>query len=64
MKRGGEVTGGEERRGGAAAGERGSAATLETDDVRGCQCEVIDCRPLSLSVLLTHSTTGWPELTG
>lgn len=37
----------------------------ERDDVRGCQCEVIDYCPLSLShVLLTHSTIGWPELTG
>lgn len=54
----------EEKRRGAAAGERGSKETLETDDARGCQCEVIDCRPLSLSLLLAHSTTGWPELTG
>lgn len=54
----------EERRGGAAARERGGAATLETDNVRGCQCEVIDCHPLSLSLLLTPSTTGWPKLAG
>ena len=58
----------EERRGGggggAAAGERGGAETPETGDVRGCQCEVIDCRPLFLSLLLTHSTTGWLQLTG
>lgn len=48
----------EGRRGEAAAGKRVSTATLETDDVRGCQCEVIDCRPLSLALLLTLSTTG------
>lgn len=61
MKGGGEVTG---RRGGAAAGERGSAAAPETDDVPGCQRAPIDGRPLSLSLLLTRSTSGWPGLTG
>lgn len=55
------MTGGEEEQ------LQGSAAARQPqrrDDVRGCQCEVIDCRPLSVSLLLIHSTTGWPELTG
>lgn len=47
------------RRRGAAAGERGSVAALERDNVQGCQCEVIDCHPLLLSLLLTHPALAY-----
>lgn len=47
-------TGEEEQLQGSVA----AAAAPETENVHGCQHEVIDCHPLPSSLRLTHSTTG------
>lgn len=56
MEGGGEVAAGEEEQ------LQGSVSVWQPQ--RQTTCEVIDCHLLSLSLLLTHPTTGWPELPG